>query len=414
MELLICSLLTIFPDYLFRRYVQGKRIGKEITIYSVWFELRYGIVTCLLLTISLITLIFYFHPSTNHATLLFRTIPILPESRGRVEEIFVDNTLNNTIKAGDPIFKLNTSQDEAEANSARQQIKEIEAEIKLAEGELAVAQGQVDQAEGSLQQAIDELQTKQELYDRNPDVVPVRELEKLQNIVDSRKGSVDAAVAQKELAETNINIALPARLATAQARLDEILNTIARKTVYAGVDGTIEQFSMRVGDVVNPSMRPAGLLIPDSSGHERMIAGFNQIEAQVVKKGMLGEITCAALPFTIIPVVVTEIQAHLASGQFSAGERLIDTSGQSSPGSITTVLEPLYPGGFDRLLPGSRCHANLYTSNHERLTSGEPIGTPEFIFLHVVDTVGLVHAILLRSQALQMPIKTLVLSGLGH
>ena len=43
LEILLCSLLTILPDYLFRRYVQNKRIGKEITIFSVWFELRWGI-----------------------------------------------------------------------------------------------------------------------------------------------------------------------------------------------------------------------------------------------------------------------------------------------------------------------------------------------------------------------------------
>ena len=36
LELLLCSLLTIVPDYLFRRYGQGKRLGKEITLYSVW------------------------------------------------------------------------------------------------------------------------------------------------------------------------------------------------------------------------------------------------------------------------------------------------------------------------------------------------------------------------------------------
>lgn len=59
LELLLCSILTILPDYLFRRYVQGKHLGKEITFYSVWFELRWGIVSCLMLTIGLITLIFY-------------------------------------------------------------------------------------------------------------------------------------------------------------------------------------------------------------------------------------------------------------------------------------------------------------------------------------------------------------------
>ena len=84
LEILLCSLFTIVPDYLFRRYVQGKRFGKEITFYSVWYELRWGITTCLILTVTLITLIFYFHPSTNSAVSFYRTVPILPEGVGRV------------------------------------------------------------------------------------------------------------------------------------------------------------------------------------------------------------------------------------------------------------------------------------------------------------------------------------------
>ena len=56
LEMLLCSLLTILPDYLYRRYVQGKRFGKEITLYSVWFELSWGITACLILTVLLITI----------------------------------------------------------------------------------------------------------------------------------------------------------------------------------------------------------------------------------------------------------------------------------------------------------------------------------------------------------------------
>ena len=90
LEVLLCSLLTILPDYLVRRFVQGKRIGREITFYSVWYELRWGITGCLVLTVLLITTIFYFHPSTTSATSAFRTVPILPETTGRVSEIYVE------------------------------------------------------------------------------------------------------------------------------------------------------------------------------------------------------------------------------------------------------------------------------------------------------------------------------------
>ena len=71
LEFLLCSMLTILPDFLFRRYVQGKRIGREITLFTMWFELRWGITLCLILTVGLITTIFYFHPSTKSATSVF-------------------------------------------------------------------------------------------------------------------------------------------------------------------------------------------------------------------------------------------------------------------------------------------------------------------------------------------------------
>ena len=66
-EVLLCSVVTILPDFLYRRFVQGKRLGREITLYSIWYELRYGITACLGLTIVLLTLILYFHPSTSSA-----------------------------------------------------------------------------------------------------------------------------------------------------------------------------------------------------------------------------------------------------------------------------------------------------------------------------------------------------------
>src|SRR5215831_9615927 len=108
LELMLCSLFTLVPDYLYRRYAQGKRLGKEITFYSVWFELRWGITGCLILTVLLITTVFYNHPSTSSVTLYFRTVPILPETNGRVAEIFVNGS-TGPIKKGAPIFRLDSS-----------------------------------------------------------------------------------------------------------------------------------------------------------------------------------------------------------------------------------------------------------------------------------------------------------------
>ncbi|GAH15124.1 unnamed protein product [marine sediment metagenome] len=56
LELIFSALITILPDYLYRSRVQGK----EITLYSFWYELRWGITGCAALAITLITVIFYF------------------------------------------------------------------------------------------------------------------------------------------------------------------------------------------------------------------------------------------------------------------------------------------------------------------------------------------------------------------
>src|SRR5580704_11183475 len=141
LELMFCSLLTVLPDYLFRRYVQGKRLGKEITIYSVWFELRWGITACLILTVCLITTIFYNHPSTSSVTLFFRTVPVLPETSGRVAEVYVG--YSGHVDQGAPIFKLDSSKQQASAETARRKIAELDADIAAAKLDILKSEAQI-------------------------------------------------------------------------------------------------------------------------------------------------------------------------------------------------------------------------------------------------------------------------------
>jgi multidrug resistance efflux pump len=408
LELLLCSLVTILPDYLYRRYVQGKRFGKEITLYSVWFELRWGITACLMLTVGLITVIFYNHPSTSNVTLFFRTIPILPETNGRVAEVFVGFT--GPVTKGAPIFRLDSSRQEAAAETARRKIAEVEAELVMAQFDIVKSEGQIQEAKGAYQQALDELETKQELQRRNPGIVARRDIEKLEVAVEGRKGAVASATAAKDGAETRISTLLPAEKASAEAALAQAEVDLQKTVVRAGVSGRVEQFTLRVGDIVNPLMRPAGILIPEGAGQQSLQAGFGQIEAQIMKVGMAAEVTCVSKPFTVIPMVVTGVQDYIAAGQFRGGEQLIDPQQVTRPGTLLVFLEPLYQGGLDDITPGSSCIANAYSSNHDLIASGD-IGAMRRVVLHTVDALALVHALILRLQALVLPFKTLVFSG---
>ena len=408
LELLFCSLLTIFPDYLFRRYVQGKRLGKEITFYSVWFELRWGITSCLILTIGLITVVFYNHPSTTNVTLLFRTVPILPEINGRVAEVYVG--VSGPIKKGEPIFKLDDSKQQAAVETARRKVAEVEADMAVARVDITRAEHQLEEATSSYQSAQYELETKQGVVKLDRGALPGREIGRLQILVQGRQAAVDTARAARDAAQEKLSTQLPSDKASADAALAQAEVDLSKTVIRAGVSGRVEQFTLRVGDVVNPLMRPAGVLIPEGAGGNVLQAGFDQIESQVMKPGMIAEVACVSKPWTIIPMVVTGVQDYIAAGQFRGGEQLIDLQQLSRPGTLLVLLEPLYKGGLDGVTPGSSCIANAYSNNHDIIVAKDT----DFwraTALHVVDALALVHALILRLQALVLPFQNLVFSG---
>ena len=172
LEFLLCSVFTILPDYLVRRYAQGKRWGHEITFQTMWFELRWGIVACTVLTVALITLIFYFHPATKNVTNFYRTVTVLPEASGRVAEVFVENRAE--VEEGQPLFRLDDRAQRAAVTAAGRKIAEIEALAEQAQAELAAAEGLIQQAEGAVEQARDELEVNREIRARNAGVVSER------------------------------------------------------------------------------------------------------------------------------------------------------------------------------------------------------------------------------------------------
>jgi multidrug resistance efflux pump len=412
LELMMCSMLTLLPDYLIRRYVQGKRIGHEITLFSVWYELRYGITLCLMLTVLLITVVLYNHPGSKNVNALFRTVSIFAETGGRVAEVYVG--YNEHVKKGQPLFKIDSKRQEADIGTARARVAEVDAQLISARVDVTKAQSQVLQATADLKQAQDELDVKSDLQRRNPGIVPQRDIEKLQVLVDGRQAAVDAAGAAKQVAETNVSAVLPAQKASAQAQLAAALVELERMTVRALVDGRVDQFVLRPGDVVQPApvTRAAGILIPDGAGEDRLVAGFNQIEAQVIKVGMVAEATCITKPMKIIPLIVSNVQNVIAAGQILQTNQLTEMEKLGPPGTVLVFLQPLYEGALDQVPPGSSCIANLYSNNHDRLQSKD-IGTLEFLYLHFVDAVALVHALVLRLHAVVLPLQSLVFSGGG-
>lgn len=407
-ETLLCALITVLPDYLFRRFVQGKRIGHEITLFTMWYELRWGLTTCAILALTVITTLFYFHPSSSTAASYFRTVTILPQLGGRVSEVYVRN--NEHVVAGQPIFRIEDFTQTAQVQAANAQIAQVQASLKVVQTDLAEAEAGIAGARAALDQALEDLERNTTLRDEGSSAVRLAEIDRLENLVAEREAQVTAAESQRAAVVQQIEELIPAQLTSANAQLDAALTELEKTVINAGVSGRVEQFGLQVGDYVSPLLRPAGILVPSKSGHDRFQAAFNQLSAQVIKPGMIGELGCMTKPFTVIPVVVVEIQDVIPSGQIRPSDELRDVQANTNPGSILVYLEPLYKGMADDIPPGSNCLANVYTDNHERLEHDD-LGFWEAAFLHVVDTIGVVHAAGLRLRLILMPVNTLVLSG---
>jgi multidrug resistance efflux pump len=340
---------------------------------------------------------------------VFRTVTILPETSGRVLETYVE--VNQRVQEGDPLFKLDDAQQRAEVQTARSRIAELESAKVGAVAELAQAEAGIAQSRANLRQAQDEYDTRAELLDRGSGAVSVRDVEQALIRVQAQQAGLTAAEATRDAVQARLDVELPARVTTAQTELAQAQVALDRTLVVAGTDGIVQQFALRPGDVVNPMLRPAGILVPERRV-TALLAGFGQIEAAVMKVGMIGEVTCIAKPLTIIPMVVTEIQDVIATGQIRATDQLVGVEQFSNPGTITVLMEPLYEGQLDGLPQGANCIANAYTSNYEALQDPNISSFHAFV-LHAIDATGLVHAMLLRIQAIMLPMRTLVFSG-GH
>ena len=250
----LCSLVTLLPDYLYRRYVQGKRLGKEIT--------SLGVVRASVGHHGL--------PPSDRRPDHDRVLqPPVHEQRddllshsfnpaqtnGRVAEIFVG--ASEPVAKGTPIFRLDSSKREAAVEFGMcRDCGDGSANIG-GTVDVVKADGELRQANSERQQTVDELEAKQELYQRNPGNVPFREIERLQERERGQLGAIDAATATKQSVEQRISTLLPAEKLPPKPNLQRLKYELGKTVIRAGVSGRVEQFLLRVGAVVNPLAFPA-------------------------------------------------------------------------------------------------------------------------------------------------------------
>ena len=190
------------------------------------------------------------------------------EQGGRVLTLSVEE--GNSVKQGDPIFVLESEEEEASVAGAKARVQEAEARLADAKaelqrpGEIEVLEAALNEAKAMLLQASNNLDraralfdkgwtTKAQLddataqHDRNEAAVAEAEKRIIAAKLPGRSDMIDAAAANAEAARHALN---------------EAEKNLGKRKVVSPAGGTVEEVYFRPGEVVNSGQAVVALLPP--------------------------------------------------------------------------------------------------------------------------------------------------------
>jgi len=190
------------------------------------------------------------------------------EQGGRVETLSVQE--GDSVKAGDPVFTLESTEEEAAAAAAKARVAEAEARLADAKqqmqrpSEVEVLEAALAQAKAMLVQSKLTLDRTQTLFDKR--WVAQAQLDEAKAQHDRNEAAVAEAerriTAAKLPSRSDLIAAAAASVETAQHSLEQAERALDKRKVSAPASGTVEEVYFRPGEVVNAGQGVIALLPP--------------------------------------------------------------------------------------------------------------------------------------------------------
>lgn len=190
------------------------------------------------------------------------------EQGGRIASLSVKE--GDTVSSGDPVFTLESSEQEASVAAAKSRLAEAEARLADAKAatqrpeEIEVLQAALARAEAMLKESTLNLERVKALYDKG--WVAKAQLDDAVAQHDSNDAAVEEAKRRIEAAKlTGRSGQIDAAAASVEAArhaLEEAEKNLAKRKVFAPAGGTVEEVYFRPGEVVNAGQAVVSLLPP--------------------------------------------------------------------------------------------------------------------------------------------------------
>lgn len=251
-----------------------------------------------------------FIESTDDAYLQADSVTVAPKVSGYVTDVYVAD--NATVKAGDPLVRLDTRQYQASFDQAQATIAAREADIQRAQADILQQHANIEQAKAqeqvarlSVQHARDDVQryaplaaTGAETSERLAQLTNTRD-QALATLA-ANTAAVDAAKTQ--IAATTAQIAQArAQLQAAQASAQESQLDLHDTVIRSALTGKVGDRTVRVGQYVQPGTRML-TVVPVESTY--LTANFKETQVGHMRIGQPVTLHVDALPGTDLHGVV--------------------------------------------------------------------------------------------------------------
>jgi len=243
-----------------------------------------------------------FIESTDDAYLQADSVTIAPKVNGYVTNVYVAD--NQTVKAGDPLVKLDTRQYQVALDQARATVDAREADVRHAQAQIEQQHANIAQSEAqqqvarvSLRHANDEVARYTPLAATGAETT--EHLAELKSTRDQAAATFAADAAAVQAARTQIG-ALQAELAQAGAQLEAARASAAQAqldldntVVKSALAGRVGDRSVRVGQYVQPGTRMMTVVPVQRTYLE---ANFKETQIGRMRVGQPVELHVDALP----------------------------------------------------------------------------------------------------------------------
>jgi membrane fusion protein (multidrug efflux system) len=197
---------------------------------------------------------------TENAYVQGNIVQITPQIAGTVSKVFVDDT--NAVKAGQALLSFDMADVELALTQADAQLAQTVREVRTLYTNQAQLEANLNLRNAELERALDDLARRKALTGTG--AVSGEEIRHAELAVTTAKAVI--AVAQQQLASgraltDGTSVKLHPNVARAAARIQELMLTQARSTLYAPVAGDVAKRNVQVGQRINQGA-PVMAIVP--------------------------------------------------------------------------------------------------------------------------------------------------------